>query len=98
MLNPSPSRILISGVTGYIGGAILHELSKRKKESNYVVTAIVRSKDKAEKLEEANVETILFKGLDDLEACRKAASEHDGEQNSVVAEFASFSSHSSLAD
>ncbi|KAJ5505085.1 hypothetical protein N7463_007959 [Penicillium fimorum] len=73
----SQTRILILGTTGYIGGSILTDLQNSKNASKYSISALVRNEEHVSKLKARAVESILFKGLDDLGTIRKVASEHD---------------------
>ncbi|KAI0030933.1 hypothetical protein K488DRAFT_53121 [Vararia minispora EC-137] len=65
--------IFFTGATGYIGGACLEQLLNEK---SFGITALVRSADKAKKLNEIGVGTIVG-SLDDPEAVTKAAAEAD---------------------
>ncbi|KAJ5375755.1 hypothetical protein N7517_007761 [Penicillium concentricum] len=73
----SQTKILILGTTGYIGGSILTDLQKSKNASKYSISALVRNEEHVSKLKTRAIESILFKGLDDLDTIKKAASEHD---------------------
>ncbi|KAI4522720.1 NAD(P)-binding protein [Schizophyllum commune Loenen D] len=68
--------IFINGVTGYIGGMVLADLLKRPDISSYKIRALVRNKEKAEKLKELGVEPVLGE-LDDVDIIEKEASEAD---------------------
>ncbi|KAE9407777.1 hypothetical protein BT96DRAFT_971153 [Gymnopus androsaceus JB14] len=62
------TKILVTGVTGYIGGAVLTRLAKRDNFGSLDIRCIVRSPEKAAKLEALykNVKTIA--DADDLDA------------------------------
>jgi len=55
----SKTRILATGVTGYIGGSVLNELLNYHNLSKVEVTAVVRSPDKAEKLKELGINVVI---------------------------------------
>lgn len=59
------------------GGSILTDLQNSKNASGYYFSALVRSEEHVSKLEARSVKAILFKGLDELDVIKKAASEHD---------------------
>ncbi|KAJ5814178.1 uncharacterized protein N7503_000928 [Penicillium pulvis] len=73
------TKILLTGATGYIGGTVLSTLLSSTNEMVKAskLSAIVRKQSQADLLSEKGVNAILFDGLDDLQALRKAASEHD---------------------
>jgi nucleoside-diphosphate-sugar epimerase len=54
--------VFFTGATGYIGGPILYQLLQKKGE--YQITALIRAKDKASKLEALGVRVVLG-ALDD---------------------------------
>ncbi|CAP93764.1 hypothetical protein NUH16_004210 [Penicillium rubens] len=58
------------------GGSILAELL-RSPASKLSISALIRRSEQAAKLDSLGVKPILFDGLDDLEACINAASQHD---------------------
>lgn len=60
------------------GGTILAALIDDNVESKYSFSALIRHENQAEKLNNLGVKTIVFRGLDDEEANKKAAAEHDG--------------------
>ncbi|KAI0035951.1 hypothetical protein K488DRAFT_42144 [Vararia minispora EC-137] len=65
--------IFFTGATGYIGGACLEHLLG---DGSFQITALVRSADKAKKLGEVGV-TTLVGSLDDTDTVTKAAAEAD---------------------
>jgi hypothetical protein len=48
------------------------------------ISALIRRSDQAAKFESLGVQPILFGGLDDLEACRNAASQSDRNDTNCV--------------
>jgi hypothetical protein len=62
------------------GGSVLAALQGTKFDviKNATISVLVRGEDKARALEAKDVKTILFKGFDDSEVIKQAASEHDG--------------------
>ncbi|KAJ5081196.1 hypothetical protein N7456_013434 [Penicillium angulare] len=71
------TQVLIVGATGYIGGSILSELLRSPDRSTFTISALIRRPEQAKILEALGVGSLLFQGLDDLNACRDAASQHD---------------------
>lgn len=73
------AKLLVTGATGYIGGSVLSTLlaSEDVNIKKLTFSALVRKKEHCELLEKHGVKAILFSGLDDIEAVKKAASEHD---------------------
>lgn len=67
-------KIFFTGATGYIGGSVLDLLLKFP--DKYKITALVRSKEAAEKLKTLNVTPILG-SLNDADVLAKAAKEAD---------------------
>lgn len=51
--------------------------SSNERVKKLQISALVRRQDQADKLSQLGVAPILFKDLDDFEAIRRAASEHD---------------------
>ncbi|KAF9069717.1 hypothetical protein BDP27DRAFT_1383066 [Rhodocollybia butyracea] len=70
------TKILMTGVTGYIGGAILTRFMQRSDFSSLDIRAVVRSSDKAKRLKEYGI-TPIVGSHDDLELMEKAAQEVD---------------------
>jgi uncharacterized protein YbjT (DUF2867 family) len=62
------------------GGSVLAALQGTKFDviKNATISVLVRGEDKARALEAKGVKTILFKGFDDSEVIKQAASQHDG--------------------
>ncbi|KAJ5368960.1 uncharacterized protein N7496_008720 [Penicillium cataractarum] len=71
------TKVLIVGATGYIGGSILAEILHSPGFASPCASALIRRPEQAAALETLGVKPIQFKGLDDLDACRDAASYHD---------------------
>lgn len=69
-------KIFLTGITGYIGGAVLERLWKRPDSSSLEFTALVRSAEKAEKFKDFGVKTVVG-SLSDLDLIEKLASEAD---------------------
>ncbi|KAG9229448.1 hypothetical protein BJ875DRAFT_410865 [Amylocarpus encephaloides] len=71
--------ILVTGVTGYIGGSVLSEIlvSNPGILSKHSISVLVRGEDKAKVYETKGLRPILFNSLDELELLRQVASEHD---------------------
>ncbi|KAF2679183.1 NAD dependent epimerase/dehydratase family protein [Lentithecium fluviatile CBS 122367] len=76
-MSAQKTNVLIVGATGYIGGSILTELLQSPEVSALCISALIRRPEQAAKLEALGVKPVLFEGLDDLEACKNAASEND---------------------
>ncbi|XDG09087.1 hypothetical protein ABKA04_008702 [Annulohypoxylon sp. FPYF3050] len=75
-------KILLTGVTGYIGGTILSLLldSSSPVPSTATISCLLRGPDRAAKLSStygSRVNPIVYKDLDDVEATVAAAAEHD---------------------
>ncbi|GBE88351.1 hypothetical protein SCP_1301660 [Sparassis crispa] len=68
--------ILLIGATGYIGGSVLTRLMKHPNASNFDITVLVRSEEKAKKLEAFGVHTVIgsFGDTEKLEALASKAS------------------------
>ncbi|PWI72419.1 NAD dependent epimerase/dehydratase family protein [Purpureocillium lilacinum] len=81
------TKLLITGATGYIGGSVLSTLlaSSNPQIKDLSISALVRKPEHAELLKKKGVNGIVFPGLDDFEAVRKAASQHDIVINSALA-------------
>lgn len=81
-------KILVTGATGYIGGSILSTLQK---EANTIsnepleFSVLIRNPSAQAKFDAHGVRSILFQGLDDLDAVRAAAAEHDVVVNTASA-------------
>ncbi|THU98280.1 NAD-binding protein [Dendrothele bispora CBS 962.96] len=70
------TKVLITGITGYIGGSVFCRLMQRPDFSSFDFRAIVRSTEKAEKLKTFGV-TPIVGSHSDIELMSKAASEVD---------------------
>ena len=66
-------RVFVTGATGYIGSAVVHELIG----AGHAVVGLTRSDRGAEALKEAGAE-VLYATLDDLDSLRAAAAAVDG--------------------
>ncbi|TFL01459.1 hypothetical protein BDV98DRAFT_593342 [Pterulicium gracile] len=51
--------VLLTGATGYIGGTVLERLLNHPDVSRFDITAIVRSVEKAEKLNKLGLDVIV---------------------------------------
>jgi hypothetical protein len=60
------------------GGSILAEILQSPNIADLRLSALIRRPAQAATLDSLGVKPIQFKGLDDLDACRDAASHHDG--------------------
>ncbi|KAH8799785.1 hypothetical protein F5884DRAFT_117194 [Xylogone sp. PMI_703] len=73
------TKILLTGATGYIGGAILDSLLDQEyitlNKSN--ITVLVRGEKNAQVFASKGVTTMLFNSLDDTDVLAEAASQHD---------------------
>lgn len=63
-------------VTGYIGGSVLVRLLDHPRADTFKLTALVRDKEKAAKLEQLGVDVVVG-SLSDLDILQKQASEAD---------------------
>jgi nucleoside-diphosphate-sugar epimerase len=73
-------QILLTGVTGYIGGSILTSLLDSPSLKNATITLLLRNQSRAETLTSKfgdRVKPIVYKDLDDLSATTAAASKAD---------------------
>ena len=59
--------------TGYIGGSVLARLLKHPNAQSFEITALVRSEDKAKKLESHGVKTVIGSYKDDHALTEKLA-------------------------
>lgn len=59
------------------GGSFLAELLGSSMASKLSISALIRREEQATKLESMGVKPLFFDGLDDLESCKKAASQHN---------------------
>ncbi|KAH8705390.1 NAD dependent epimerase/dehydratase family protein [Talaromyces proteolyticus] len=69
----------ITGATGYIGGSVLSTLllSENPIINDLKISVLVRKPEHISLLEQKGLNVILFSGLHDTDAIKKAASEHD---------------------
>ncbi|KAI5923384.1 NAD dependent epimerase/dehydratase family protein [Camillea tinctor] len=82
MSSSTSPRILLTGATGFIGGAVLTHLLNSSSPilSNTAITCLVRGTDRVSKLKATygdRVHPILYRDLDDIEVTTAAAAEHD---------------------
>ncbi|KAL8304524.1 hypothetical protein RB597_004324 [Gaeumannomyces tritici] len=72
-------KILLTGATGYIGGTVLATLLASSEPALKAsrISALVRKEEQAAVLRGLGVDPILFRGLDDVDALRRAAADHD---------------------
>ncbi|KIP10517.1 hypothetical protein PHLGIDRAFT_232441 [Phlebiopsis gigantea 11061_1 CR5-6] len=66
--------VFFLGATGYLGGSVLARLLEHPAASSYEITALVRSQEKAKKLEPFGVKTAIGT-IQDLDLLEKLASE-----------------------
>ncbi|KAF5368032.1 hypothetical protein D9758_004335 [Tetrapyrgos nigripes] len=71
------TKILLTGITGYIGGSVFCRLMKRPDFSSFDIRAIVRSPEKAEKLKSKFNVTPIIGSHSDIPFMTKACSEVD---------------------
>ncbi|KAL0564750.1 hypothetical protein V5O48_017288, partial [Marasmius crinis-equi] len=69
-------KVLVTGITGYIGGAVVNRFLARPDASSFDIRAIVRSPEKAEKLKAFGI-TPIVGSHNDENVMLKAASEVD---------------------
>ncbi|KAI0073561.1 NAD-P-binding protein [Panus rudis PR-1116 ss-1] len=74
MSSAAKTSIFITGATGYLGGSVLSCLLTHPSASNFEITAIVRSPEKANMLENFGVKTVIA-SLDDVDKIEKLASQ-----------------------
>ncbi|KAF9531406.1 hypothetical protein CPB83DRAFT_917504 [Crepidotus variabilis] len=72
----SKTKILITGITGYIGGAVYSHLTKHSDFTSFEITALVRSTDKAEKLKKLGINAVVG-AHDDVKLMESLAAEAD---------------------
>ncbi|KAH8757077.1 NAD dependent epimerase/dehydratase family protein [Hyaloscypha finlandica] len=72
-----PTRILLLGATGYIGGSILTRLINHPIADTLSITVLVRKPYQVSILKDAGVIPLLFKDLDDYETIYDAARDAD---------------------
>ena len=72
----STRNIFITGASGYIGGAVLHELLSAEDAAQFHITALVRNKSHGAALTALNV-TPIYGGLDDADIITRAVTDAD---------------------
>ena len=75
----APSKVLITGATGFIGGTVLSNLLTSQRPSIQAVSysVLIRSPSQESYFQSKNINTILFKDLEDVDTIKQAATEHD---------------------
>ncbi|KAK5634724.1 hypothetical protein RRF57_010437 [Xylaria bambusicola] len=72
------TKVLITGVTGYIGGSILSQLlSSTQVKNNLRISVLTRKDDRARSFASLGVNVYTLNDLNDSEAIKQAASEND---------------------
>ncbi|KAI0370392.1 NAD-P-binding protein [Pilatotrama ljubarskyi] len=71
-----PVKVFLVGATGYVGGAVLTSLLEAKKASDFDVTVLTRSSEKAERFEHFGVKSVVG-SLDDVDKLEAIAEESD---------------------
>ncbi|KAL7894373.1 hypothetical protein HDV63DRAFT_161138 [Trichoderma sp. SZMC 28014] len=73
------TKVLITGVTGYIGGSILSHLQSSANQviRELEISVLVRNDTRAEYFSSIGLNVYCVQDLDDLDAIKSAASEHD---------------------
>ncbi|KAB2101571.1 hypothetical protein AG0111_0g10623 [Alternaria gaisen] len=75
-------KILLAGITGYIGGSVLHQLlcSKHPSIQEAEIACLVRGQDRVAQLHNAfgsRIQVVLFEGLEDTARVVEIASQYD---------------------
>ncbi|KAF5693087.1 NAD dependent epimerase dehydratase [Fusarium denticulatum] len=70
-------RILITGVTGYVGGSVLTTILSNPSLAELDITALVRTESQASALSSQTITPLLFSNLDDTAFLTEVASAHD---------------------
>jgi len=83
----TPTKIFLTGATGYIGGTAFAKLLDPSRKSKYDITVLTRSRDSIPKFKELGVKTLIG-DLDSAEILSQAAKEAD-----VVMHFANSADH-----
>lgn len=74
----APTKVLITGVTGYIGGSILSLLSSKNQSTRDLeISVLTRDDNRAESFAADGLKVYTIKDLDDSAAIKTAASEND---------------------
>ncbi|KAL7954114.1 hypothetical protein V8C34DRAFT_320222 [Trichoderma compactum] len=83
----APTKVLVTGATGYIGGSILTRLLKSAHPDikNLSYTVLVRKPEHAEHFKSRGMTPVMFENLDQVDLLKKEASEHDIVINSASA-------------
>lgn len=73
------TKVLITGVTGYIGGSILSHLQSSANQAirDLQISVLVRNDSRAEYFSSVGFKVYTIQDLDDVDAIKAAASEHD---------------------
>jgi nucleoside-diphosphate-sugar epimerase len=73
------TKVLITGATGYIGGSILSHLQTSANQAAKVleISVLLRNDSRAEYFSSIGLKVYTIQDLDDLDAIKAAASEHD---------------------
>lgn len=73
------TKVLITGVTGYIGGSILTHLQSSANQAtrDLQISVLVRNDSRAEYFSSVGLKVYTIQDLDDVDAIKAAASEHD---------------------
>ncbi len=78
----APTKIFLTGATGYVGGSILAKLLESSQSGKWDITALVRSEENAVKLRQMGVKTIIG-DLENEEILIKAVGEADAVINAA---------------
>ncbi|CZR54059.1 uncharacterized protein PAC_03942 [Phialocephala subalpina] len=70
------TKVLPTGTSGYIGGAVLAQVLKSK-HTSIKLSALVRSSEHEDIIRKLSAEPVLFEGLHQLDLIKYLASEHD---------------------
>ncbi|KAH8763949.1 hypothetical protein F5882DRAFT_383431 [Hyaloscypha sp. PMI_1271] len=72
-------KVLITGVTGYIGGSVLSTLldSRQLSKPEISISVLLRGEEKAKLYEAKGLKTFLFNSLDETGLLREVARQHD---------------------
>ncbi|QYS99893.1 Epimerase domain-containing protein [Trichoderma simmonsii] len=83
----APTKVLVTGAAGYIGGSILTRLLKSSHPNikNLSYTVLVRKPEHAEHFKSIGMTPVMFENLDQVDLLKKEASEHDIIINSASA-------------
>ncbi|KAF2964889.1 hypothetical protein GQX73_g8712 [Xylaria multiplex] len=74
----APTKVLLTGVTGYIGGSILsHLLRNSQNNQDLEISVLTRNDDRAKVFSSNNLKVFTIRDLDDVEAIRAASSQND---------------------